>query len=58
MARSESALPVDSGFDVGGSAILVGQHLLDTGNLILGRNDKGNHACAVAGHHGGEMGGL
>jgi len=40
---SEDGETVDAGFDVGGGAIFVGKHLVDTGDLISGGNYERNH---------------
>jgi hypothetical protein len=42
---------VDTGLDVGGSAVFFCEQLLHTWNLILGRDNEGDHACSVATHH-------
>jgi len=39
---------VDAGFDVGGGAELVGQHLAHPGDLVLGRDDERDHRRSVA----------
>lgn len=50
-------LPIYTRFDVGRSAILISQHLLNPCDLIFGWNDQRDHACAVPRHHnGGERG--
>ena len=40
-------LPVDTGFDVWCRAVFVAKHLIHSRNLILRRNDQGNHVCPV-----------
>ena len=39
---------VDARFDVGGCAVLVGQHFGHSGHLITGWDDQGDHRSAIA----------
>lgn len=39
--------PVDSALDVGGGAEFISQHLGHSGNLILGRDDEGDHTGSI-----------
>jgi len=45
---SEDGEAVDAGFDVGGSAVFVGKHLVDTGDLVSGGNYEGDHGGSIS----------
>ena len=40
-------LPIDAGLDIGRSASLIGKHLRNARNLILGGNHEGDHTRAI-----------
>jgi hypothetical protein len=45
MARD---VPVNSGLDIRSGSVLIGEHFVNAGHLILGRGDERNHTGSVS----------